>query len=185
MAVNLVQSSDQALIYTLSEELSGLIIREHQILQDELNQVSALVGDAVKVLGTNIRELNAHVAHQEKIHGSDSVEITQHSGGEYTKLSKQVNSNTSNMTRALQFDDIVQQLAGHASDRISQMQELFHLLDRKLSEIKVSDSSDEKHKQLHSNLQVMIENVIRYRLLLEKANPVKQDSMSEGKIELF
>ena len=185
MAENLVESSNETLIYQLSSELSGLIIREHQILQDELNQVGALVEDAVKSLGTNIRELNKNVAEQAKIFAENSTDGKQ-DNGPISEITNQVSSNTSDMMRALQFDDIVQQLAGHASDRIAQMQVLFHVLDEMLSEFKSARTSDKKNQDnTHEQLQVMIESVIKYRLLLEKANPVKQVSMSAGRIELF
>jgi len=180
-------TNNQQLLYDLAQELSSLIIREHQILRDELNQVGALVEDASQTLGDNFRALKECVA--EKNSASEHMGLTETSddmadgGSEVLELTRQVDSYATEMMRALQFDDIVQQLAGHADERIRQMQELFRVMDEKLSELKTNQPEDLKETQLH--LRVMLANVKKYRELLEKGNPVRQESMSAGSIELF
>lgn len=170
------------MIFELSEALASLIIREHQILQGELNQIGGLVKSAVKVMGNNLRELNAHVTEQNQLLDQDNDGV-KNDVAEFSRISDQVNNNASIMVRALQFDDIVQQLAGHASERIGQMQELFHLLDQQVSELKSIGSEDIENA--HDHMLKMIGNINKFRQLLEKENPVKQDTMAEGKIELF
>ena len=182
MLENSKQTNNRDVIFALSEALSGLVIREHQILQGELNQIGGLVESAVKVLGNNLRELNENVTAQNLIVDHDDGNVSS-DVGEFSRISNQVNKNASNMVRALQFDDIVQQLAGHASDRIGQMQELFHLLDTQVSELKKLDVDNVSNSNHH--MQTMIDNIDTFRQLLEKKNPVKQDTMAEGRIELF
>ena len=168
------------LLYELAESLSSLVIREHQILQDELNQVSSLVEDAVLELGGSFRGLNACVTE----HAVFSKEADAEGGkSSLTDMSEQVSGYTSNMKRVLQFDDIVQQLAGHASERIAQMQELFAVLNQDVDKLKTLESDN--HVESLNQLENMLEIIIKYRQLLEKENPVKQGSMSAGSIELF
>ena len=182
MQDNTKQTDNREIIFGLSEALGSLIVREHQMLQGELNQIGALVESAVKVLGNNLRELNEHVTEQKQLVEHDNTDIS-NEVGEFSRISNQVNTNASNMVRALQFDDIVQQLAGHASERIGQMQTLFQLLDKQLSELKVIKSDDVSDSRVH--MQTMIEDINKFRQLLEKQNPVVQDTMNEGRIELF
>ena len=173
------QLNTQTLLYDLAESLSSLVIREHQILQDELNQVGALVEDAVQQMGGGFRDLNSCVAQQVSLIEKNSTAGNQE---ELNDLAAQVNSCTSTMNRVLQFDDIVQQLAGHASDRIAQMQQLFTVLDRDVARLKVVDTDNSESQ---AQLKIMLECIGKYRQLLEKENPVKQGSMIAGGIELF
>ena len=173
------QSDAQVLLYELAESLSSLVIREHQILQDELDQVGNLVGDAVKELGENFYELHACVFYQKSLIGD--LENADNKD-ELQAINSKINSHTSNLKRALQFDDIVQQLAGHASERIGQMQQLFNMLDQDVNKLK---SFEIDNKQTQNQLKIMHENISKFRQLLEKENPVKQGSMTAGEIELF
>ena len=182
MQDNTKQTDNRDIIFGLSEALGSLIVREHQMLQGELNQIGGLVESAVKVLANNLRELNEHVTEQNQLVEQDNTDIS-NEVGEFSRISNQVNINASNMVRALQFDDIVQQLAGHASERIGQMQTLFQLLDKQLSELKVIKADDVSDSRVH--MQTMIDDINKFRQLLEKQNPVVQDTMNEGRIELF
>lgn len=173
------KSKTHALLYELAESLSSLVIREHQILQDELNQVGSLVEDAVQEMGRSFRELNTCVTQQTSL-------VKQINAGDHeekiSELTDQVNSYASNMKRVLQFDDIVQQLAGHAGERIAQMQQLFTVLDKDVAILKATEMGDGESL---GHMRDMLENIGKFRQLLEKENPVKQGSMVEGGIELF
>ena len=180
MTDNSKQSNTQALLFELAESLSSLVIREHQILQAELNQVGSLVEDAVKELGGSFRGLNACVTEHAVFSNETDVDDN-HSG--LIDMSEQINVYTSNMKRVLQFDDIVQQLAGHASDRIGHMKELFAVLDKDVAKLKSVDF--EQNSESLNQLAQMLEDIGKYRQMLEKENPVKQGSMDAGEIELF
>lgn len=173
------QSGTQVLLFELAESLSSLVIREHQILQDELNQVGDLVGDAVQEMGDSFYEINTCITEQESLIKSLDNSSKKN---QLEDLTSQINSHTSTLKRALQFDDIVQQLAGHASERIGQMQQLFNMLDHDVNKL-TSVYTD--NDQTQTQLKIMLENISKYRQLLEKENPVKQGSMTAGGIELF
>lgn len=172
-------------LHDLADDLSHLIVREHQILHGEMCQVRVLVSDAVKSLDSNFRSLNACASEQstilDQVVGTGRVDGDQQK--KLTEISNEINSHTSTTIRVLQFDDIVQQLAGHTCDRIARMQELFAELESKLANIKKLDASDVAGTQQY--IKSMRDEVGVFRARLEKENPVKQNSMSEGRIELF
>lgn len=175
----------QESLYKLAGELSELVVREHQILQGEMCQIRVLVSDAVKNLDNNFRNLSARALEQAAI--IDQVANTGRVDGEQQQkllaISDQINSHTSITIRALQFDDIVQQLAGHTCDRIARMQELFTELEDKLTKIKQLESQDKSGIQEY--IKMMHDEIGYFRTRLEKENPVKQRSMEAGKIEIF
>lgn len=172
-------------MYKLMDELSSLIVKEHQILQGEMCQVRVLVSDAVKNLDSNFRDLNACSSEQVTIINGliNTGRVDEEQQQKLSEISNQINSHTSATIRALQFDDIVQQLAGHTSNRIARMQELFADLEDKLTKIKQLESQD--NSGIHEYIKKMRGKVKKFRTKLEKENPVKQKSMDAGKIEIF
>ena len=185
-----MQNQDQQLknkgeFFNLADALSQLVLREHQMLQQEISQVGSLVEDAVSSLDDDFRLLNASITEQKDAldyvvsNGLMSSETHMH----LTKCNNELKLHTSSTIRALQFDDIVQQLTSHASERISQMQALFGVLDNKFERLKsLTDNDSETVARL---IEGMREEIDRFRLSLEKENPVKQRTMKTGSIELF
>ena len=182
--INNVNDIQQAL-YKLADELGDLVLREHQILQGEMRQVGVLVSDAVKNLDSNFRTLNACVSEQTAILDKvlDTGCIDKDQRQKLSEIGNQINTHTSTTIRSLQFDDIVQQLAGHTCNRIAHMQELFVGLETKLTKIKQLESQEKS--DIQKLIKMMQEEVGYFRVKLEKENPVKQRSMDAGKIELF
>ena len=176
-------------VYGLAEDLNRLVSREHQILKGELGQVSTLVGDAIKTLVESFNSLNGQVAEQEnlvqfivaEVMDANDQELEQ--VGRISELSQQINQNVASVTRSLQFDDIVQQLVTHSYRRTEQMEQLFAGLSKKLSELKVVEPQDST--LIAKYIEAMQEEINRFRVALEKTNPVKQTSMGAGKAELF
>jgi len=175
----------QESLHNLADELSQLIVREHQILQGEMCQVRVLVSDAVKSLDSNFRSLSARASEQSAILDEvvESGRVDKKQQQKLSEISDEISSHTSTTIRALQFDDIVQQLAGHTCDRIARMQELFAELEDKLTNIKKLEVMDADGIQQY--IEKMRDEVESFRAKLEKENPVRQSSMSEGKIEIF
>lgn len=172
-------------LYELADQLGHLVLREHQILQGEMKQLGTLVSDAVKNLDSNFRHLNASAIEQanimDKVFEDGCIDKRQQL--RFTEISNQISTQTATTIRVLQFDDIVQQLSGHTSNRIARMQELFNELETLLGKIKTLDSFElsEVTEQIHK----MQSEIGHFRVKLEKENPVKQSTMEEGKIELF
>ena len=190
MSKEIIGSSElREAVYGLADDLNQLVSREHQILQDELGQVSTLVGDAIKILVESFNSLNRQVAEQENLVQLIVAEVLDSNDqeverlGRISALSKQIKQNVVTATRSLQFDDIVQQLVIHSHHRTEKMEDLFDGLFEKLSELKVAESQDAI--LVAKYLEAMQEEITHCRVTLGKANPVKQTSMGAGKAELF
>lgn len=187
-------SEHREAVYDLTEDLNYLVSREHQILQDELGQVSTLVGDAIKILAKSFNNLNQQVAEQVSLVRSIADEVSDSqdpaSGDQgvagldrIADISQQINQNVASAVRSLQFDDIVQQLVIHSQRRAEQMEQLFADLHEKILVLKAVDPQNAT--QITENLEAMQEAISQSRFALDKTNPVKQTSMGTGEVELF
>ena len=165
----------------LADDLNHLVIREHQLLQSELDQTGALVKDAVTTLRDNFVSLTQHAAEQVEILNQtlENTDLQKRT----VELKQKINTSTMTAVQSLQFEDIIQQLTGHARNRAVQMEQLFENMAQKLAEMRINDVQEAD--QLIQTIVTMQKEVASFREALEKENPVKQDSMQAGKIELF
>jgi methyl-accepting chemotaxis protein len=180
-------SGTQAVLYDLADNLHYLVNREHQIIGDELDQMSALVSDAIKTLVKSFNNLNINMVDQaelvEKIVvacGSGEEKNTTGYQQEFLKLGHEMKQNIATTVRSFQFEDIVQQLVIHCRTRANGMEQLFTRLDKGLEQLKTAEQ-----KQAIQIVNDMQKDVADVRALLERENPVKQNSMQAGGIELF
>lgn len=178
-------SDTQEMLYELADNLHYLVNREHQIIGDELEQMSSLVSDAIKTLVKSFNNLNINMVDQaemvQKIVETQGKEKeTSDYQQEFLKLSQEMKQNIATTIRSFQFEDIVQQLVVHCSTRSDGMEQLFGRLDKGLAELKTADK--QQSAQIINNMQ---KDVAEVRALLERENPVKQDSMAAGSVELF
>lgn len=177
------------LLHDIATTLNELVVREHQILQDELNQLSTLIKDAICTLDKSFKQINVNASEQTKI-ASSITEIFRKNDqsipreiDELGKVSEQIDKNVAAAIRSLQFEDIIQQLAAHSSNRAGQIEQLFKKLGDNLAILKTIDENDVA--QIEQIIQAMQSDMEDFRRAVEKDNPVKQASMGEGKIELF
>ena len=190
MGKEIIGSSElREAVYGLAEDLNQLVSREHQILQDELGQVSTLVDDAIKTLVESFNSLNRKLVEQENFVQLIVAEVLDPNDQEIeqlcriSELSQQINRDVASATRSLQFDDIVQQLVTHSHHRTEKMEELFAGLFEKLSKLKIAEPQDAI--LVAKYLEAMQEDITHCRVALGKTNPVKQTSMGAGKTDLF
>jgi hypothetical protein len=181
------KSSTEDVLYGLADDLHYLVSREHQVIGDELDQMSALVSDAIKTLVKSFNNLNINMADQSELvkkivaaasdGAAKNVDDIQE---DFLKHSLEMKQNIATTVRSFQFEDIVQQLVVHCRTRSNGMEQLFSRLDKGLAELKVA-----KGKEASQIMESMSKDVAELRELLERENPVKQDSMRAGGIELF
>jgi methyl-accepting chemotaxis protein len=177
----------QDVLYGLADNLNYLVNREHQIIGDELEQMSALVSDAIKTLVKSFNNLNINMVDQAELvqeivsaASSEKNNSTDEHQQEFLKLGQEMKQNIATTVRSFQFEDIVQQLVVHCRTRSNGMEQLFSRLDKGLKQLKMAEK--EQAIQIVNDMQ---KDVAEVRELLERENPVKQDSMSAGGIELF
>ena len=96
---------------------------------------------------------------------------------ELTCSSKEINDEINNSIRALQFEDIVNQLSGHIQLRLDHVHEV-----AELSRLDVSTARTESEMKVVSNKLVAMRASFNEQNITQK---VVQNSMDEGEIELF
>ena len=183
------KSKSRTLLHDIAATLNGLVVREHQILQDELKQLSTLIKDAIGTLDRSFKQINDNASAQTKLASSITDKFREIDQSipreidELSKISEQIDKNVAAAIRSLQFEDIIQQLAAHSSNRAGQIEQLFKKLGENLAILKTIDEND--MVQIEQVIQAMQSDMEDFRRAVEKDNPVKQASMGEGKIELF
>ncbi len=183
---NITKEDIGSLLSELADELTSLMIREHQFIQDELEHVRSLVGDATRSLTASFDEMNILAIEQTtmvtlalQLNNANNQELLE----QCKRSEKHYRTNQVRIVTALQFDDIVQQLTKHAQNRARSIQEMFKRLDSALKEFKrLNHKDDPEFTRKILNLK---QDVANFRTELEKANPVKQYSLATGRTELF
>ena len=174
------------LLSELADDLTGLMIREHQYIHEELEHVRNLVRDATRSLSSSFDEMNILAIEQTtmvtlalQLNNANNKELLE----QCKRSEKHYRANQVKIVTALQFDDIVQQLTKHAQNRALSIQEMFKRLDSALKRFKHMDHKDDP-EFIREILQLK-KDVAKFRTELERENPVKQSSLSIGRTELF
>lgn len=180
-------SEPKKLLHELGNDLNRVVVKEHQILQHELTQISTLIRDAIKILENSFNCISEQASEQLQLVKS-IIEITtvNNNPDDLTRLSeltKGITNNVANAVRSLQFEDIVQQLTAHSNNRVEQMGLLLSRLGDRLDKLNTIDS--ENIELAIQTIRAMQDDLQNFCNTVEKENPVKQHSMKEGKIELF
>jgi len=175
-----------AMLANLADDIINLMLREHQSIHTELEDVSKLIGDASKSLTASFDELNTITANHnllltEKLQETNTEDKTLLEAS--NNIDKKIKKNQLNIVTALQFDDIVQQLTKHSQSRTSHIQLMFKKLAASLEELKKLDY--EYNPAFNSRILELKQDIQKLRTELEKESPVKQSSLTTGKTELF
>jgi len=170
----------------LADDLTSLMIREHQYIQDELEHVRNLVGDATRSLTASFDEMNILAIEQTtmvtlalQLNNANNKELLE----QCKRSEKHYRNNQVKIVTALQFDDIVQQLTKHAQNRARSIQEMFQRLDSVLKEFRHLDDKDDP--EFIRKIFRLKQDVANFRTELEKGNPVRQFTLATGRTELF
>jgi len=174
------------LLSELADDLTGLMIREHQYIHEELEHVRNLVRDATRSLSSSFDEMNILAIEQTtmvtlalQLNNANNKELLE----QCKRSEKHYRANQVKIVTALQFDDIVQQLTQHAQNRALSIQAMFKRLDGALKRFKRLDHKEDP--EFISEILQLKQDVAKFRTELEKENPVKQSSLSIGRTELF
>ena len=174
------------LLSSLADDLVHLMIREHQYIHQELEHVRQLVGDATRSLTAGFDDINILAIEQNtmitlasQLNTTDNEALLE----QCKRIDKKHRENRTRIVTALQFDDIVQQLTGHAQRRARNIQEMFYKLANTLKELHSLDHKNDP--AFVSRIQEIKRDVEKFRVELEKENPVKQSTLAIGKTELF
>lgn len=101
-----------------------------------------------------------------------------------TGISENISSMVNAAVRALQFEDIVGQLADHNMKRLTRMKELMSEVNHAVNSSDISDEEMHSIQSLMNSLRAELQAFNRSRTD-EKDNPVLQKTMDEGDVDLF
>lgn len=174
-------------VFNLADDLARLLMQEHKLLQNELTQITALSDSAVQELGQitmGLKRSSEEIMLAQLDRDNRTLEKVQCN---LQLLNDQIHASTSDTVRALQFEDILKQLIGHVLKRAVSMDSLFTTLAGELINIKdmLGTSGELDIDKLNIQLDIMREQIHGYKSTLPNNNPVKQDSMKPGKVEIF
>lgn len=168
-------------IYSLLDDLNALVVREQLSLQEELSRVNSIISDAIETLTENFTSLNLKIELQSQyMREGFSVENREL---RLEQVNREIDKNLTATIRSLQFEDIVQQLTAHSRNRTVNMENLFVKIINHIGQLKGQNIRNKDNFFLLLN--EIKEDIEEFRVVLNRENPVKQQSMHEGGIELF
>ena len=168
-------------VYTLVGDLNELVVREQSNLQEELARVGSIIADAAEGLTHNFSVLNLKIEMQSRYMQDGYMDDDREEKLE--RVNREIDENLTETIRSLQFEDIVQQLTNHSRNRAVNMENLFIALKIHLEVLKAT-SVDESEK-FNRLVNLMQDDIEKFRDGVWNSNPVRQKSMSEGHVELF
>ena len=178
----------QNTLHNLSEDLSRLVITEQRALGGDLARMSNLLKEAAhnlrdcfSAMSNQLTEQSAQLRRRQ----SRSVDGNPANKDIESLLSStnEISSHVATAVRALQFEDILQQMIGHSRKRISQIENVFTLVQKQIEGLK--DIKQEDKDRILSVLRTCQDEIAEVQQVLNVTSPVKQESLKSGDVELF
>lgn len=178
----------QGTLHNLSDDLSRLVITEQQALNGDLARMSNLLREAAH----NLRECFSAMSNQ-LTQQSAQLRQRQSRGADGKPVNKdiesllsstnEISSHVAQAVRALQFEDILQQMIGYSRQRTSQIESVFTLVQNQIEDLK--DVSREDKDRILEVLRICQDEIAEVQQVLNVSSPVKQSSLKGGDVELF
>lgn len=175
-------------LHELSCDVSQLVIREQQLLNEELLRMSRLLQEAA----TNLRQCFTVMGQQlerqavllKQRETTIKVERRKDTGHEQLLMATtEFGSYIGQAIRALQFEDIIQQIIGHSRLRAVEIENMFDGLQRQINDMRDYNARD--LEKVLAVLQRCHQRIATVKEALTIANPVKQQSLTKGDVTLF
>lgn len=172
----------QKIVHSLASELIQVVNKEHSMLLSEIGRMKDIVNEASRSLHQCFNGMNTD--NNELLHELKAIKEGM-GGGSAIKESNTGASLSHNMSmgvRALQFEDIIQQMLDHARHRIHSIEKLFAMLEQKINNFDDDAIDMDRTKKILLDCQFEIQKT---RELLELENPVTQYSLDKNDVTLF
>ncbi|HKK15459.1 MAG TPA: hypothetical protein VJ981_02050 [Gammaproteobacteria bacterium] len=171
----------QEIVHSIASELIQVVNKEHSMLLSEIARMKNIISEASINLHQSFNGMNSDNSELLRVlatikESNDEEHVIK---DDYNKLMS--GQNVSMGIRALQFEDIIQQMLDHARHRIHSIDKLFSILEQKV--INFDDAID--IKKIKETLLDCREEIQKTRKLLELENPVKLDSLGKNDVTLF
>jgi len=177
-----------------AEQLKHLVSEaraEHEACTEAVNEAmqpfSKLHKLVVKAASREMNEVFKSRSSVEEIikHFNSINDLISSCRSDVSALSANMRKDLGAAVRALQFEDIVSQSLGHTELHMDRMEGFARILAKNASSI--DKDQMENVVEYTNRLKLLQDEVATYRknILLEETNPVSQQNMDEGDVELF
>lgn len=171
-------------IHNLSDDISDIVIREQQVMNDDLDRMSNMLREAARNLRECFSAMSNQLAQQSAELRTRSAQAKNDTDIQnLLSTTNEISSHVGNAVRALQFEDILQQLIGHSRLRASEIEKMFVTMHQQVEGL--YESEDQDNTEIMSVLKKCQEDIEAVRDALNLSNPVKQESLDKGDVELF
>lgn len=175
-------------LHQLSSDVSQLVIREQQLLKEELLRMSSLLREAATDLRQCFMVMGRQLDRQSSlpVRKGGAVQGERYRDNKRKKMlpaTSGTGSYVSQAVRALQFEDILQQLISHSRRRAEEIEKMFSALQNRINDLQEYDARNAE--KVLAVLEACHEEITAVKEALTLANPVKQRSLGKGDVTLF
>jgi len=160
---------------------TDLVLEEQEAALAELTRMEDILHEAAEELRGSFTEIDKLVAEDLDLHSGSSVALGQDDESANTfesKLSKQYRRSIT----ALQFEDIVKQIIGHSRTRGKGIDEILMNISTRAHQLNARNLNVEDLQQV---IEATRQDIKRFQERMAATNPVAQESLDAGDIELF
>ena len=175
-------------LHELSRDVSQLVIREQQLLNEELLRMSKLLQEAATDLRQCFTVMGQQLGRQSLLlrQGDPAMQVERRRDDNKEELllaTSELGAYVGNAVRALQFEDIMQQLITHSRRRAEEIEKMFVTLQDRINDMQDYDSRSAE--KILAVLEACHKEIAAVKEALTLANPVKQQSLERGDATLF
>ena len=175
-------------LHELSCDVSQLVIREQQLLREELLRMSRLLQEAAMDLRQCFIVMGKQLDQQSSLlqHGNPAMKPERRKDNSKEALlsaTAEIGAYVGKAVRALQFEDIIQQLIGHSRRRAEEIEKMFTTLQERINDLQEYDSREAE--RVLQVLEACHKEIASVKETLTIANPVKQQSLKQGDVTFF
>ena len=175
-------------LHVLSCAVSQLVIREQQLLNEELLCMSRLLHESATNLRQCFTVMGEQLDHQASLlsQRNPAVQMERRLDPNKEELllaTSEIGSYISQAVRALQFEDIIQQLISHSRRRAEEIEKMFVGLQDRINDMQEHEARDPE--KVLAVLERCHQEIATVKEALTIANPVKQQSLKKGDVTLF
>jgi len=163
---------------------TDLVLEEQEAALSELKRMENILNEAAKQLRDSFTEIDNLIG--EGLSGLLRDGAMAQSGLDHDRPVQSIKSRLSDQYRssitALQFEDIVKQIIGHSRTRGQGIDEILRNIKERIESLNLTEWNEKALKQAINGSRKDIEV---FREKMAATNPVAQESLKTGEIELF
>lgn len=188
--VNSGERQSQALRQTIDkvvDNVSQLVIQEQQAMNDDLLRMSNILQEADESLrycfSGMTEQLLVKQSAQLRTKNNKNNQTPDDDMQAFTPSTSEISLYVRKAIRSLQFEDIMQQMIEHSRRRAEEIEKLFVALTNHIGGLRADETPDTE--QIIEILENCLHDIHAVEQSLDLKNPVKQQSLAQGDVELF